>query len=111
MVVQGKQLPANSRPPSVPVTHPNSLPSNGTEHRMSDTSDCSAIERQRPSNYDRFCKALENDPVVMKEISLGKRIGFYRLRKDLGAGNFSKVKMGTNSVTKGLFFTFSRIED
>jgi serine/threonine-protein kinase NIM1 len=44
---------------------------------------------------------LANDSQYQKEIALGKRVGFYRLGKELGAGNFSKVKLGVHVLTKG----------
>lgn len=34
-------------------------------------------------------------------MALGRRIGFYRIKSDLGAGNFSKVKLATHQLTKG----------
>ena len=34
------------------------------------------------------------------QVTLGKRIGFYRLREELGSGNFSQVKMGLHSLTR-----------
>ena len=45
---------------------------------------------------------LANDPQYQKEIALGKRVGFYRLGKELGSGNFSKVKLGVHVITKGI---------
>lgn len=38
---------------------------------------------------------------ISQEIALGKRVSFYRLGKELGAGNFSKVKLGVHVLTKG----------
>lgn len=32
-----------------------------------------------------------------------KRVGFYRLRGQLGSGNFSKVKFGVHLLTNGVF--------
>ncbi|CAB3404310.1 unnamed protein product [Caenorhabditis bovis] len=52
------------------------------------------------SSYERTLHLLANDPVYHKEVALGKRIGFYRLGKELGAGNFSKVKLGIHVLTK-----------
>nr|CAD2188718.1 unnamed protein product [Meloidogyne enterolobii] len=43
---------------------------------------------------------LANDLQCQKELALGKRVGFYRLGKELGAGNFSKVKLGVHVLTK-----------
>ncbi|CAJ0931767.1 unnamed protein product, partial [Mesorhabditis belari] len=52
------------------------------------------------SLYERTIHMLAEDPMYQKEVALGKRIGFYRLGKELGAGNFSKVKMGIHVLTK-----------
>uniref|UniRef100_A0A914Y765 non-specific serine/threonine protein kinase n=1 Tax=Panagrolaimus superbus TaxID=310955 RepID=A0A914Y765_9BILA len=52
------------------------------------------------SLYEKTKLQLEEDEGVQREISLGKRIGFYRLGKELGAGNFSKVKLGVHCLTK-----------
>ncbi len=51
--------------------------------------------------YERLSHDLGNDQKYLKEITLGKRIGFYRIRGELGTGNFSQVKMGIHSLTKG----------
>ncbi|PAV90507.1 hypothetical protein WR25_27157 isoform B [Diploscapter pachys] len=40
--------------------------------------------------YDRALHMLACDSEYQKEVNLGKRIGFYKLGKELGAGNFSK---------------------
>ncbi|ULU08411.1 hypothetical protein L3Y34_019533 [Caenorhabditis briggsae] len=50
--------------------------------------------------YERAIAQLDSDPLVHKEVALGRRIGFYRLGKELGAGNFSKVKLGVHQLTK-----------
>ncbi|KAF1767253.1 hypothetical protein GCK72_007212 [Caenorhabditis remanei] len=52
------------------------------------------------TQYERAIEQLNNDPMVHKEVALGRRIGFYRLGKELGAGNFSKVKLGVHQLTK-----------
>lgn len=58
------------------------------------------IDEQGGNLYHRTLHSLSNDIVYQKEIALGKRIGFYRLGKELGAGNFSKVKLGVHVLTK-----------
>ncbi|XP_052778157.1 serine/threonine-protein kinase NIM1-like [Mya arenaria] len=50
--------------------------------------------------FERLSHDLNDDPKVLKEITLGKRIGFYRIRGELGSGNFSQVKMGIHALTK-----------
>ena len=56
---------------------------------------------QRVSAFEQLSHDLNNDQKYMKEITLGKRIGFYRIRGELGSGNFSQVKMGIHALTKG----------
>lgn len=58
---------------------------------------------KRLTPYERVTAELNNDRTALKEITLGKRIGFYRIRNELGTGNFSQVKMGLHVLTKGLF--------
>ncbi|XP_071952235.1 serine/threonine-protein kinase NIM1-like [Antedon mediterranea] len=50
--------------------------------------------------YERLNNDLNEDDKVQKEVTLGKRIGFYRIRGELGTGNFSQVKMGLHVLTK-----------
>lgn len=59
------------------------------------------VPEKRPTPYERLSHDLSNDNKCMKEITLGKRIGFYRIRGELGTGNFSQVKMGIHALTKG----------
>ena len=51
--------------------------------------------------YEKLRAALEGDPKVAKEVALGTRVGFYRMKGQLGAGNFSKVKLGLHLLTNG----------
>ena len=47
--------------------------------------------RRRLTPFERLSNDLSNDQKVMKEITLGKRIGFYRIRGEIGTGNFSQA--------------------
>lgn len=38
---------------------------------------------------------------VVRELTVGRRIGFYKIRGEIGCGNFSHVKMGIHALTKG----------
>lgn len=51
--------------------------------------------------YSKVLELLSTDPNYQREVTLGKRIGFYKLGKELGSGNFSKVKLGVHVLTKG----------
>lgn len=50
--------------------------------------------------YEKLTYILNNDQRCLKEVTLGKRIGFYRIRGELGSGNFSQVKMAVHSLTR-----------
>ncbi|XP_042187965.1 serine/threonine-protein kinase NIM1-like [Callorhinchus milii] len=43
---------------------------------------------------------VTHDERTIKEVTLGRRIGFYRLRGQIGSGNFSQVKLGIHVLTK-----------
>ncbi|XP_067824790.1 serine/threonine-protein kinase NIM1-like [Heptranchias perlo] len=50
--------------------------------------------------FEKVIYDMRNNEKVKHEMMLGKRIGFYHLRGEIGAGNFSKVKLGIHSLTK-----------
>nr|XP_019958250.1 PREDICTED: serine/threonine-protein kinase NIM1 [Paralichthys olivaceus] len=41
------------------------------------------------------------DERVVRELTVGRRIGFYKIRGEIGCGNFSHVKLGIHALTKG----------
>ena len=54
------------------------------------------------SLFDKLMHDLDHDPKVAKDIALGKRVRLYKIRGQLGVGNFSKVKLGVHILTKGM---------
>ncbi|KAM5264397.1 serine/threonine-protein kinase NIM1 [Ctenodactylus gundi] len=50
--------------------------------------------------FEKLTRDMAQDEKVVREITLGKRIGFYRIRGEIGSGNFSQVKLGVHSLTK-----------
>ena len=56
-------------------------------------------ESSRKTLYDRLVHDLQNDPKVLEDVSQGRRVGLYRLKKTLGRGNFAKVKLGVHLLT------------
>ena len=66
---------------------------------------------RRNTAYQRLSHDLSNDQRCLKEITLGKRIGFYRIRGELGTGNFSQVKMGIHALTKGRPLFFAKLRN
>ena len=53
------------------------------------------------SPYQKLLETLQFDSKAQWELALGKRVGFYALRGELGCGNFSRVKAGVHALTKG----------
>jgi hypothetical protein len=51
--------------------------------------------------YRQLLHSLHHDQRWLTEVNLGKRVGFYRFRGELGSGNFSQVKMAIHQLTKG----------
>ncbi|GAU90266.1 hypothetical protein RvY_02706-2 [Ramazzottius varieornatus] len=50
--------------------------------------------------YEQVSQELAHDKRTLKEITLGRRVGFYRIRTELGSGNFSQVKMAVHALTR-----------
>ena len=69
--------------------------------RTVDSDHENVTRERRVTAYERLSHDLSNDKRCLKEITLGKRIGFYRIRGELGTGNFSQVKLGIHALTKG----------
>ncbi|XP_013409130.1 serine/threonine-protein kinase NIM1 [Lingula anatina] len=71
-----------------------------TATENNDENDNPAAPVRKVTPYERLSHDLVNDQRCIKEVTLGKRIGFYRIRGELGSGNFSQVKMAIHSLTK-----------
>ena len=41
------------------------------------------------------------DASYSRDIELGHRVGFYKVKGNLGKGNFSTVKLAIHSLTRG----------
>lgn len=50
--------------------------------------------------YERLTYALQNEPRFAEEVALGRRVGSYKFIKDIGRGNFSKVKLAAHQLTR-----------
>ncbi|NXN93231.1 NIM1 kinase, partial [Rhinopomastus cyanomelas] len=56
--------------------------------------------QHRLTPLEKLMQDMSQNEKVVKELTLGKRIGFYRVRGEIGSGNFSQVKLGIHSLTK-----------
>lgn len=75
----------DSEPPAAPLVH-------------STKPNTSSSAKSTP--YQKVLQALNHDEKWQKDVALGRRVGFYRLKGDLGSGNFSQVKLGLHCLTK-----------
>lgn len=50
---------------------------------------------------ERLTMNMCHDEKTMKEILVGRRVGFYQVRGQIGYGSFSKVKLAFHALTKG----------
>lgn len=53
------------------------------------------------SAYQKALLDLSHDKKLERDIAVGRQIGFYRVRGELGSGNFSQVKLGVHILTRG----------
>lgn len=58
-------------------------------------------EKKRLTAYEKLLYASQHDMRFKAEEKAGRRIGFYRIRGDIGLGNFSRVKLGLHLLAKG----------
>ncbi|KAK5907759.1 hypothetical protein CesoFtcFv8_005575 [Champsocephalus esox] len=60
----------------------------------------SEAERMRQSPFERVVYDMAHNEKVVNELMLGRRVGFYELRGEIGQGNFSTVRLGIHALTK-----------
>jgi len=53
------------------------------------------------SAYEKALLDLSRDKKLERDLAVGRQIGFYRLRGEIGSGNFSQVKLGVHILTRG----------
>jgi hypothetical protein len=58
-------------------------------------------EKRRLTAYEKLLYDSQHDMRFKAEEKAGRRIGFYRIRGDIGLGNFSRVKLGMHLLAKG----------
>lgn len=63
-----------------------------------ETTDSTTTNHLTP--YERLNHALQHEPRFAEEVALGRRVGAYKFIKDIGRGNFSKVKLATHQLTR-----------
>ncbi|KAM9464880.1 serine/threonine-protein kinase NIM1-like [Salvelinus alpinus] len=64
------------------------------------TADDEGVPGHRVTPLERLNLDMCQDDRVVRELTLGRRIGFYKVRGEIGCGNFSHVKLGIHALTK-----------
>ncbi|XP_039984997.1 serine/threonine-protein kinase NIM1 [Xiphias gladius] len=57
-------------------------------------------ERMRQSPFERIVYDMAHNEKIINDLMLGRRVGFYELRGEIGRGNFSTVRLGIHALTK-----------
>ncbi|TKS74574.1 Serine/threonine-protein kinase NIM1 [Collichthys lucidus] len=56
--------------------------------------------RMKQTPFDRLVYDMAHNEKMVNELELGRRVGFYELRGEIGQGNFSTVRLGIHALTK-----------
>lgn len=71
-------------------------------YSLTDSSDLGPEdEEQSLSPLDRLSQDMCKDENTIKELMIGRRVGFYKVRGEIGCGTFSRVKLAFHALTKG----------
>ncbi|KAK2840552.1 hypothetical protein Q7C36_012131 [Tachysurus vachellii] len=62
--------------------------------------DDEGVPERRLTPLEQLNLDMCQDDRVVREITIGRRIGFYKIRGEIGCGNFSHVKLGVHALTK-----------
>ncbi|XP_023129253.1 serine/threonine-protein kinase NIM1 isoform X2 [Amphiprion ocellaris] len=57
-------------------------------------------ERMNRTPFEKVVYDMAHNERIINEMMLGRRVGFYELRGEIGQGNFSTVKLGVHALTK-----------
>lgn len=55
----------------------------------------------KQSPFERLVYDMTHNERVVNELMLGRRVGFYELRGEIGQGNFATVRLGIHALMKG----------
>ncbi|CAM4667700.1 unnamed protein product [Leuciscus chuanchicus] len=75
-------------------------------YTLTDSSECGSEkeEEEDPSKrltpLEKLTLEMCKDENTIKELTVGKRVGFYKVHGQIGCGNFSKVKLAIHALTK-----------
>ena len=73
------------------------------------TNSVPSIPSNDASIYEKLTWAHQFDPKSKEDVVLNRRVGFYKFKSEIGAGNFSKVKLAQHPLSGGnsiFFYSF-----
>ncbi|KAL4609213.1 serine/threonine-protein kinase NIM1-like [Arapaima gigas] len=82
------------------------IPCHSPRWSAQDSSDSCSEEDEAPSTPQRLTPLeqlhldMRQDEKTVRELTVGRRVGFYKVRGEIGCGNFSRVKLGVHVLTK-----------
>lgn len=75
-------------------------------YSLTDSSDVGPEEEEadaslRLTPLQKLTTDMCKDENTIKELIIGRRVGFYKVRGEIGCGTFSRVKLAFHALTKG----------
>lgn len=92
------ESPKVEKPPKPPTSTTSAVAARSAPPQLSEA------ERLRLTPFERVVYDMAHNEKMVNDLILGRRVGFYELRGEIGQGNFSSVRLGIHALTKGLLF-------
>lgn len=75
-------------------------------YSLTDSSDAGPEDEEaeaphRLTPLQKLTNDMCKDEKIIKELIIGRRVGFYKVRGEIGYGTFSRVKLAFHALTKG----------
>lgn len=76
-------------------------------YSLTDSSDIGPEDEEangalRLTPLEKLTADMCKDESTIKELIIGRRVGFYKVRGEIGSGTFSRVKLAFHALTKGI---------
>lgn len=76
-------------------------------YSLTDSSDTGPEDEEasaplRLTPLEKLTTDMCKDEGTIKELIIGRRVGFYKVRGEIGCGTFSRVRLAFHALTKGM---------
>ncbi|XP_019752021.1 serine/threonine-protein kinase NIM1-like [Hippocampus comes] len=88
------ESPKVEKPPKPPTSTTSAVAARSAPPQLSEA------ERIRLTPFERVVYDMAHNEKMVNDLILGRRVGFYELRGEIGQGNFSSVRLGIHALTK-----------